>query len=111
MTVETKSLEAIPEAAGKSKSSSALNRVLKYSVVRLMILFATVVISIWLTIMIANMGGYVDQIMRGQIRENIGLQMTTDPNLRDLPQEARQEHFAALVAQEERRLGLDQPGK
>ncbi len=39
--------------------------------VRLLTLFVTVVISIYLTIMIANMGGYVDRIMKTEIRDRV----------------------------------------
>ena len=44
-------------------------RVLQYSGVRLITLFVTIVIAVYLTIMIANMGGHVDNIMRSEIRE------------------------------------------
>ena len=35
-----------------------------------MTLFFTTVVGIYLTILIANMGGYVDKIMKAEIREN-----------------------------------------
>ena len=41
----------------KSRRDSTLMRVARYVVVRLLSLFVTVVIGIYLTIMIANMGG------------------------------------------------------
>jgi peptide/nickel transport system permease protein len=51
----------------------------------------------------------VDNIMRGQIRENIAQQMNVDPNFRSLDPSVRQQYVADRVAQEESRLGLDQP--
>ena len=52
-------------------TTSTFIRVSRYVVMRLLTLFATVVIGIYLTIMIANMGGYVDQIMKGEIRDRV----------------------------------------
>src|SRR5678810_738766 len=48
----------------RKASTSAFGRIARYSIVRLLTMFVTVVIGIYLTIMIANMGGYVDTIMR-----------------------------------------------
>ena len=45
----------------KVRHESTFMRVFRYVAVRLLTLFVTVVIGIYLTIMIANMGGYVDQ--------------------------------------------------
>jgi peptide/nickel transport system permease protein len=47
-------------------------------------LFVTVVIAVYLTILIANMGGYVDEIVRGQIREFIGQQLRADQNYQQM---------------------------
>ena len=45
----------------------------------------------YLVVLIANMGGYVDQIMKAQIRDGIGLQISLDPELRRRPPEERQQ--------------------
>ena len=65
MSVTATQAEAAPQAEKKPVSNSTFMRVIKYSAVRLVTLFVTVVIGVYLTIMIANMGGYVDQILRG----------------------------------------------
>ena len=57
--------------AKKVQRDSTFLRVTRYVSARVLTLFVTVVIGIYLTIMIANMGGYVDQIMRGEIREHV----------------------------------------
>lgn len=44
-------------------------------------LLVTVVIAVYLTILIANGGGYVDQMRIGQIREQVILQMGSDPEM------------------------------
>lgn len=111
MSVEaTAAPENVPaESKSKTKSSSAITRLARYTLVRLVMLFVTVVIGIFLTIMIANMGGYVDNIRRGEIREAVGLRVLTDPTLKNLTPEARDERLAGLIRLEEERLGLNQP--
>ena len=49
----------------------------------------TVAVSIFLTIMIANMGGHVDNIMRGEIRERLAVQLLTDQNYQELSTEEK----------------------
>jgi peptide/nickel transport system permease protein len=110
MTDTTYSPEEIPlptETVSK-KPNSAL-RLLRYTVGKLASLFIAVVIGMYLVILIANMGGYVDQIMKAQIRDGIGLQVSMDPELRRRPPEERQQLINELVAVEEHRLGLDKP--
>lgn len=84
-------------------------RVLRYSLVRLVALFATVVVGVYLTILIANMGGYVDEIKKAQIREGISLSVSMDPANRALTPAQRNELIEGLVQVEVRRLGLDRP--
>ncbi len=103
--------ENLPEQSPKKTrpASSTLTRVLKYSGVRLVALFFTIVIGVYLTILIANMGGYVDQIMRSEIRERVTLAVTQDPANRDLSPEQRNKLVEEKVRLEEKRLGLDKP--
>lgn len=84
-------------------------RVLRYSAVRLVTLFATVIVGVYLTILIANMGGYVDEIKKAQIREGISLAVSMDPANRALTPAQRNELIEGLVQVEVKRLGLDQP--
>ncbi|HET92151.1 MAG TPA: ABC transporter permease [Chloroflexi bacterium] len=89
--------------------AATLLRLARYTAVKLFMLFVAVAIGIYLTILIANMGGYVDQIMRSQIQEQISLTVSMDPELRQLPVEQRQQLIRDMAALEEQRLGLDQP--
>lgn len=103
-----------PKAGAKtpfasSPLASTLNRVLKYTGVRVVALFLTVVVGVYLTILIANMGGYVDDIKRGQIREGISIAVSLDPANRALTVAQRSKLIDELVAIEEKRLGLDRP--
>lgn len=88
---------------------TTIGRLLRYSLVRLVSLFATVVVGVFLTIMIANMGGYVDEIMRAQIRENVTIAVASNPANQTLDPDIRRQLVLERIAQEERRLGLDQP--
>ncbi len=91
-------------------SGSDIKRIAKYFGFRLLALFITVVVAIYLLILVANMGGAVDDIRMGQIRENVGMQMMAmSDQMADWPAERRREYEESLVEQERRRLGLDQP--
>jgi peptide/nickel transport system permease protein len=109
MSVESQTLPASEEAPKIRAGSDTFSRVAKYAIVRLLILFITVAIGVYLTILIANMGGYVDRIMAGQIREQIAVRLQYDPNFKAMEPSERQAYVESLVTQEERRLGLDQP--
>jgi peptide/nickel transport system permease protein len=84
-------------------------RVTKYTVVRTVALLVTVVVGVYLTILVANMGGHVDEIRRGQIRERVAIGVSMSPEMRQLPAAERTRMINELVRVEEHRLGLDQP--
>ncbi|MFN2108672.1 MAG: ABC transporter permease [Anaerolineae bacterium] len=96
-------------AQKSAPSSSMLLKLLRYTALKLGALFIAVTIGIYLVILIANMGGYVDQMIIGQARERISLQVSMDPELKQLPTEERLKMIDDLVAIEEKRLGFDQP--
>ena len=101
--------QTVDKVEGKMSASRDLKRILRFSAVRLLMLVLTVATGVFLTIMIANMGGYVDNIQRGVIRENLATQMQSDQAYKEMAQEDRQEYLAALVALEEERQGLNDP--
>jgi peptide/nickel transport system permease protein len=104
--------EASPPTAEPGQSSAdtrTLTRVARYTAVRLVTLFGTVVIGVYLTIMIANMGGYVDVIMRAEIRERITMQFANSRAAQTMSAEARMQFLATQIAQEEQRVGLNTP--
>ena len=96
-------------AVTKARHQNTLLRVSRYVVVRLLTLFVTVVISIYLTIMIANMGGHVDQIMRSDIRERVTASIAGNPTFQQMEPEVRQQLIAERIAAEEERIGLNIP--
>lgn len=91
-------------------TTSAISRVARFMGVRAISLIITVVIGIYTTIMIANMGGYVDEIKRNDIRERVNLQVAamTSSN-RGITTEQRRQMVAEMVTLEEKRQGLDTP--
>ena len=62
-----------------------------------------------MTVLIANMGGYVDEIRRAQIREDVNQRIANDPAMRNVSQEARETKITEMVAIQERRFGMDKP--
>jgi peptide/nickel transport system permease protein len=109
MSEETPPQEVKPEAAPTKKSNSAFSRITRYTSVRLVTLVFTVTVGIFLTILIANMGGYVDEIRRGEIRENVALQANMNPAIRNLAVADRTAWMATEISLQEDRLGLNKP--
>jgi peptide/nickel transport system permease protein len=89
--------------------ASALGRVAKYTVYRAVALMLTVTVAVYLTILIANMGGAVDELRKGQIREGIAIGVAMNPELKKLPTEERMKIINEMAALQEKRLGLDKP--
>jgi peptide/nickel transport system permease protein len=103
-------IDAQTDAQIKRKATlSTLSRIARYTVVRIIVLFLTVVVAVYLTIMIANMGGYVDKIQRGQIQVSVSMMLALNPAYKSLSLEERQAQMESMIAIQEKRLGLDQP--
>jgi peptide/nickel transport system permease protein len=100
------SVDAVPR---KRASSSTFLRVLRYVLIRLITLFLTVILGIYLTIMIANMGGYVDQIMKGEIRDRITQKIGLNPAMQNMDPNVRRKLVEDSIRLEEKRMGLDIP--
>ena len=90
-------------------ANSTFMRLLKYAALRLVTLAITVTIGVYLTILIANMGGYVDTIMRNEIRDNTTQAMIANPAFRNLASDVRAKLIQERIASEVNRLGLNQP--
>lgn len=93
----------------KARTMGTLKRVLKYSGVRLISLFITVVVGVYLTILIANMGGYVDQMMKAEIQERITMEIGRSPAYKNMDPATRNELAQEMIQNEIERLNLDQP--
>ena len=85
-----------------------LSRVFQYSFVRILTVLITVGVGLYLTLMIINLGGYVDDVMKGQISEmilGIGLAGYFD----DMAPDERSEAAAQLQWTMEEQYGLHEP--
>ncbi len=96
-------------SAQRQQNLRALGKFARYTLSRTAALLVTVVIGVYLTILIANMGGYVDEIRRSQITEGIAISVSLNPQLRQLSAEERENYIEEQVALAEKRFGLDQP--
>lgn len=97
------------EASSRKAQRQAITRLARYMAGRVVALLFTVAIGVYVTVLIANMGGYVDDIRRGQIRESIVVGLSMDEVFRQLPEAERRSIIEERVALEEQRYGLDQP--
>lgn len=85
-----------------------LRRLATYAGVRALLLFLTVVVAVWLIILIANMGGAMDQIIDSMIREQVGAMMQ-NPDIQQLPEAERRKFYDQQVELLRAQYGLDRP--
>lgn len=90
------------------RTSGNLGRIAKYTLMKGITLLITVVIGVYLAILIANGGGYVDKMREGQIREQVSLQLAGNPEMAYLSQAERQQIYEQTVQIRIRQVGLDQ---
>ncbi len=87
----------------------SLLMLVRYTLMRGFALIVVVAVGVYLTIMIANMGGYVDEIRKSEIREKVGMEVRANKDLQRKPPSVIREYIDQRVALEEKRLGLDKP--
>ena len=95
--------------AKKAAGNNTFARVSRYVVTRILTLSVTVVIGVYLTILIANMGGFVDTIMKGEIRDRVTQTIAANPSARQMDPEVRAKLIQDTIAAEEDRMGLNVP--
>jgi peptide/nickel transport system permease protein len=83
--------------------------VARYVLLRAVALLLTVVVGVYLTVLITNMGGHVDNIRIAQVRESVGARVLTDQELQALHPRELQRLIDRQVQTEVQRLGLDRP--
>jgi peptide/nickel transport system permease protein len=101
-------VESIEATARKARAQS-LTRLLRYTLLKLVALFITVAIGVYITILVANMGGEVDNIRMATIRETVALSATADPTFKAMTSDERIAYINDRVALEAKRYGLDRP--
>ncbi len=98
-----------PASVGAHSRAGAAWRILRYTATRLITLLLTTIVGAYLTIIIANMGGYVDEIRKALIREEIAVFVGLSPQYSHLTPSQRRELVDQLAEVEFQRLGLAQP--
>lgn len=102
----------IPKAQkprGKFGPSKSIGRIGKYIALRAATIGIAVIVGVFLTIVIGNWGGHLDEIKKARIQESVNMQLMEDEYLRLLPLEERREMAEAMEEDEKRRQGLDRP--
>jgi peptide/nickel transport system permease protein len=69
----------------------------------------TVIVATYLTIIIANMGGYVDEIKKAEITERIYTMYMNNPAYKGMPRDKLQKLIDEQIKLEFQRVGLDRP--
>ncbi len=88
---------------------TTLLRLTRYVLTRLVTLAVMVVISVFLTTFIANMGGYVDEVIRANMMFSVGMAMSDNPDLKGLPAEERAQLLEETVEAILDAQGMNQP--
>ncbi len=109
MSEEPEVLQPKAGPALKKKPQSTFSRVARYTFVRALTLLLTVIVGVFLTILIANMGGYLDEIRRGTIQETYTQAAILNPAIKNLSPEERQAWIDENVQLAYKRYGLDKP--
>lgn len=86
-----------------------INRLGKFALLRAVLLFLAVIVAVYLTVIIANLGGELDDIRRAQIRFEMGSMAFGNPEFQGLPPEVVEEMFDEMAEREFLRLGMDRP--
>lgn len=82
---------------------------IKYIVKRGITLYITVLISIYITIIVANMGGIVDNLIKSQLQIDITYRFKMNPEYKNLPASELDKLIKEAYRLELKRRGLDKP--
>jgi peptide/nickel transport system permease protein len=86
-----------------------VTRLGRFAVFRAVWLIGAVIVAVYLTVMIANMGGALDTIRKAEIRNAVGMSIYMNPANKGLPASVLQQMVDETAELEYRRLGLDRP--
>jgi peptide/nickel transport system permease protein len=87
----------------------AVKGLVKYVVRRGLVLYATMLAALYITILVANMGGKVDEIILADLQTQIWDTVNRNPTYRALSGAERERIVKQMLENEIKRLGLDQP--
>ena len=100
--------QSVDSGIKSKKPPSAFSRLMKYTLVKFLTLSIALIIGLYLTILVINLGGYVDRIIKSDISEGIS-GMLRAGWLRDEPEESRLKIIEETQWQIEEQMGLHQP--
>lgn len=103
----TPPIETTPESPAR-RAPSALGRILRYSLAKGVMLFITLAVGLYLTILVVNLGGFVDKVFAANIEESIGA-MIQGGWLRDVPEPERSEQIEQTRWAMQEAAGLHSP--
>jgi len=92
-----------------ARGAGTWRRLARFTLVRIATQALTVVVAVYLSIILANMGGQVDEIRRGVIQEETAMFAGMDPEVQQMTTEQKKAHIDKLVALAEKKAGLDTP--
>lgn len=101
-------VESIEASARKARMQS-IRQLVRYTVLKLVALVVTVAIGVYITILVANMGGAVDKMRLATIREGVALAATANPEFKNMSSAQRIDYINTRVELESKRFGLDRP--
>lgn len=81
----------------------------RYMLLRAVMLMLTVVIAVYITVIIANMGGYLDVVRKAEIRFAVSATLYANPDFQQLPPAELNKLVEEMVQIEYQRQGLDRP--
>jgi len=84
-------------------------KIAKYILKRGIILFLTIIIAVYITILIANMGGYVDEIVKSTLYLSISQSVRTNPAYKHLNDTQIRELINMIYSNELKKIGFDKP--
>jgi len=87
---------------------NTLKRVLEYTFIKVITLVVAVAIGLYLAILVANIGGYIDEIYQGIVNETVrGIALSGE--FKNMPIEQKEQELAKIQWQLEESYGLHEP--
>jgi len=81
----------------------------RYLAKRGVLLIVTLIIAVYLTVVIANLGGYVDKIVKDQIERDVTQQLARNPSFQRLPPAKQEAMIKQRIQARIKAAGLDKP--
>ena len=81
----------------------------KYIIKRTILVYIIIIIATYLTIIIANMGGYLDNIIMSELRVSISMEVRNNPSYEGFSPEERDKLIEERFQLDVKRLGYNTP--